>query len=65
MNATFLVTLDLPDTTAPTLAQTVEEILDDLEMGGHSVVAVKEWHRPSLATTSPSPSLTPTNNLIR
>lgn len=49
MNVTFLVTLDLPDATLPTLDSTATSIIDDLEGGGHAVVSVKEWKRPSIS----------------
>lgn len=53
MTATYLVTLNLSDTTAISLAQVAADIEDDLQAAGHDVEEVKPWARPSLVYVAP------------
>lgn len=45
--ATFTVTLKLPVTDMTTLAQTADDIKDELESAGMEVVSCDPWARPS------------------
>ena len=45
MTATLLVTIEIDDpSTLPALA---DEIFDDLAGGGHDIISVEPWARPS------------------
>lgn len=48
MTATFLVTVNIPDTSTTTLTTEAEDIHDDLLSKGHDVEEVKPWARPTL-----------------
>lgn len=48
MTATFLITLDLDDTSPLALNEISEDLHDDLEKAGHEVESVKPWARTGL-----------------
>jgi hypothetical protein len=52
MNVTFIVTINLDDTSD--LPGTAAEIEDDLNNSGFEVTAVHAWARPSLAVAPPT-----------
>lgn len=48
----FILHVNLPDVSLPSLTATADDILNDLIDAGHDVESVTPWQRPSLAETN-------------
>ena len=57
MNATFLVTLDLPSADPGELMTVAEDITLDLNESNFTVISVHPWDRPSQPTADINPTV--------
>lgn len=60
-SVTFLVAIDVPDTSPSELALEAEDILDDLSSAGHAVISAVPWARPTNAQAQPAGGFTSLN----